>query len=750
MAKRMFSTSEKSDTGLVSEDSSIRDLDVAKQVGSWRVTVRAGAGIASVVFCINLGVLIWASTMDVKDGSATVFEEMKRITFWADLAINILSTLLLGASNNCTQLLAAPTRKDIDDAHAAGRWLDVGVSSMRNILAVSGWRKCLCACLFLSSIPLHLLYNSVIFSTLSASNYMAAIVTDDFFTGAAWNETRLQRVFEDSERADRLLTDPRDNVDNLTRLENEDCIRQYGLNSLQSSWKNVLLVSIANVTGPLIRPYFHHAEEKWDDLGWICGNQSTGVGYQDNGHNCNTAALLSHSTDWVIKDYLIEQQKITFKDGSVGYMGSDAGGPPYEASIKYCLAEPTEQHCTVQISTPLLGIVLLCNLVKVLCLAGILFVRGFYPLATVGDLISSCLSDPDSHTHGKGPLAAKDIPRHDSASYGKWLPKLVEGYRQIHVERSMSLLSRSHNQAMPAEESPATTEAFEKSNVAPIKWKKRVYRWHQASSTLSWVVCMTLSVLTWLTGLCLLVSSVKRYKRLYDQTYTLSSMWSSGVGNISTNNLIGSTGNGRSLLANVLLANTPQIIISFIYLFYNNCLTRMLLGQEYTDYARHRKPLRVSRPKGEQRSTYRLQLPYRYSVPLMTAMAVLHWLVARSIFLVEVNPYDYDGVVLIDKISACGYSTMAIVLSLMVSGVIILALLAVGARRLEPDMPLASSCSLAIAAACHTLWREEDAELLPLKYGVVIREDSNCEDGWEHACFSSKEVTPLVDGRLYI
>ncbi|THY03327.1 hypothetical protein D6D03_04508 [Aureobasidium pullulans] len=641
--------------------------------------------------------------MDVKDGSATVFEgsctEMKRITFWADLAINILSTLLLGASNNCTQLLAAPTRKDVDDAHAAGRWLDVGVSSMRNILAVSGWRKCLCACLFLSSIPLHLLYNSVIFSTLSASNYMAAIVTDDFFTGAAWNETRLQRVFEDSERADRLLTDLRDTVDNLTRLENEDCIRQYGLNSLQSSWKNVLLVSIANVTGPLIRPYFHHAEEKWDDLGWICGNQSTG-------------------------DYLIEQQKITFKDGSVGYMGSDAGGPPYEASIKYCLAEPTEQHCTVQISTPLLGIVLRCNFVKVLCLAGILFVRGFYPLATVGDLISSCLSDPDSHTHGKGPLAAKDIPRHDSASYGKWLGKLVEGYRQIHVEHSMSLLSRSHNQAMPAEESPATTEAFEKSYVAPIKWKKRVYRWYQASSTLSWAVCMTFSVLTWLTGLCLLVSSVKRYKRLYDQTYTLSSMWSSGVGNISTNNLIGSTGNGRSLLANVLLANTPQIIISFIYLFYNNCLTRMLLGQEYTDYARHRKPLRVSQKENNG--------------------------VARSIFLVEVNPYDYDGVVLIDKISACGYSTMAIVLSLMVSGVIILALLAVGARRLEPDMPLASSCSLAIAAACHTLGREEDAELLPLKYGVVTGEDSNCEDGWEHACFSSKEVTPLVDGQLYV
>jgi hypothetical protein len=92
--------------------------------------------------------------LTVSKGSCT---EMKRITFWVDLVINILSTLLLGASNNCTQLLVAPTRKDISDAHAVGRYLDVGVSSIRNILAVSRWRQWLCGGLFLSSIPLHLL-----------------------------------------------------------------------------------------------------------------------------------------------------------------------------------------------------------------------------------------------------------------------------------------------------------------------------------------------------------------------------------------------------------------------------------------------------------------------------------------------------------------------------------------------------------------------------------------------------------------
>jgi hypothetical protein len=205
-------------------------------------------------------------------------------------------------------------------------------------------------------------------------------------------------------------------------------------------------------------------------------------------------------------------------------------------------------------------------------------------------------------------------------------------------------------------------------------------------------------------------------------------------------------------MENVLLANTPQLAISFVYVLYNNCLTRLMLGREYSGYARQRKPLRVSTPEGEQRSTYRLQLPYRYSAPLMATMAtmaVLHWLVARSIFLVEVNVFDYDGNPMAEKVSACGYSSMAIVLSLFVSGVIILALLANGVRKLEPGMPLASSCSLAITAACHTPAGDEDAALLPLKYGVVIAEEPDSEINCEHACFSSKEATPLVDGHWY-
>jgi hypothetical protein len=578
---------------------------------------------------------------------------------------------------------------------------------------------------------------------------MAAIVTEDFLQGAAWNNSRFDRLADSEATGQRQLVRLQSKIDQLTRLENKDCIQAYGTNVLQSSWKNVLTVSDANFTGPLIITYYHRADLLTNDLGWVCGKQVSG-----QANNCNTKMMLSHSSDWTITDSETNQNETVITGSTTWFhwSGNHIMGPWFEASPKYCLAETARQHCTVQISTPLLSVVLLCNLIKVLCLSSALLVRNFYPMATVGDLISSCLSEPDPYTCGKGPIAAQDVRRSDAVRLvrlTKLLPTLLKDYRAIYFGRSTSLSYYTHSKILTVEDSPTAVDVVEKSVVKPTKWKKKEYRWYQTSSMSSWAVCMILCALAWFTGVYLLTRAIDHSENKNSQTYTLSRMWQDSVGTVSTDFLIGTGGRARSLMENVLLANTPQLAISFVYVLYNNCLTRMMLGREYSGYARHRKPLRVSIPEGEQRSTYRLQLPYRYSAPLMAAMAVLHWLVARSIFLVEINVFDYDGDAMAEKVSACGYSSMAIVLSLLVSGAVILSLLANGARKLEPSMPLASSCSLAITAACHTSPGDEDAALLPLKYGVVIAEEPGNESDCEHACFSSNEVTPLVDGRWY-
>ena len=59
--------------------------------------------------------------------------KMKRLDLGLHLLINILSTILLGASNYSMQCLTAPTRQDIDQAHHDNSWMDIGVPSVKNI-----------------------------------------------------------------------------------------------------------------------------------------------------------------------------------------------------------------------------------------------------------------------------------------------------------------------------------------------------------------------------------------------------------------------------------------------------------------------------------------------------------------------------------------------------------------------------------------------------------------------------------------
>lgn len=61
-------------------------------------------------------------------------------------------------------------------------------------------------------------------------------------------------------------------------------------------------------------------------------------------------------------------------------------------------------------------------------------------------------------------------------------------------------------------------------------------------------------------------------------------------------------------------------------------------------------------------------------------------------------------------------------------------------------MPLIGSCSAAISAACHPLQNDPDASLLPVMWGAVAVES---EDAVGHCCFSSLEVSPPVDGKVY-
>ena len=138
----------------------------AKSFRTWRsrrdILLKTICLIAGTVFLINfLATVImrakWGTEPDINTLSRGNCSKMSNINTGVHVVINILSTLLLGASNLCMQLLVAPTRSEIDKAHARFKWLNIGVPSIKNLRYIDRHRVRICLLLAFSSIPLHFL-----------------------------------------------------------------------------------------------------------------------------------------------------------------------------------------------------------------------------------------------------------------------------------------------------------------------------------------------------------------------------------------------------------------------------------------------------------------------------------------------------------------------------------------------------------------------------------------------------------------
>src|SRR5690606_31012584 len=109
-----------------------------KYLSGWRIGALCCAGWATVVLLINLACTIVGFIKFPYQGNGTSLlytgdcDRTKQISTILHIAINVMSTILLGGSNYCMQILSAPTRKEVDGRHKNGKWLDIGVHSMRN------------------------------------------------------------------------------------------------------------------------------------------------------------------------------------------------------------------------------------------------------------------------------------------------------------------------------------------------------------------------------------------------------------------------------------------------------------------------------------------------------------------------------------------------------------------------------------------------------------------------------------------
>lgn len=212
----------------------------------------------------------------------------------------------------------------------------------------------------------------------------------------------------------------------------------------------------------------------------------------------------------------------------------------------------------------------------------------------------------------------------------------------------------------------------------------------------------------------------------------------------------------------VIIANTPQLFLSLSYLLVNRLVTAVSVSREWAAFAMSRKGLRTTKPVGSQRSTYWLQVPYRFALPMMACSAVLHYITSQVLFFSEFRVYknnltlstlgeDTRRSALATTVSGLGYSDTAWLMLCISMAVLFFMIVVIGCLVCKSRLPPIRFCSAVISAACHRPDWDPEAHKKQLQWGEVtsLRFDGEGGEIIGHCCFTSDEVVRPEEGRLY-
>ena len=369
--------------------------------------------------CLVINILFSVLATTIKgapDGVGTLYEgdcgKVHNIDTWLHVALNGLATALIGASNYNMQCLSAPSRSEVDKAHLDGTSLDIGVPSIRNLRHISGRRMAVWMVLCISTVPLHLLWNSAIFSTFQDNNYLLVGVSTDALHDANLECPSLYKSLADEYHnvgsyanvACALYDSIRDSSTasvQMHRIEPEECIERYN-KTMQAEWSNLVVVFDASTSFTCSSCY-----------------NNTGLPNVTTFFESFIADSSPFSKRTTLSDCAIDSHA-----KSAGYWVSDFNSicSPTDRSAKlfsgeysiayrmeYCLASRAPQVCKLQFSLWIMIVVIFCNSAKLLAMIGTLTLIKEDHFITVGDAVSSFLVILDSNTVGSSSKAISQL-----------------------------------------------------------------------------------------------------------------------------------------------------------------------------------------------------------------------------------------------------------------------------------------------------------------------------------------------------
>ena len=361
---------------------------------------------------VNLLFLILACAfVHVSDGTGTLFKgdcaKGRTLDTGVHMVINGIATGLVGASNYTMQCLAAPSRSEVDKAHSKGIWLDIGVPSARNLRYISIYRTILWCVLVVSTLPVHLMWNSVVFSTLQNNTFMVIgasrnMLQDDQYhcRNGSFDITypvadssdfpSTSSIIDYSDIVCEIFNRARGSTEKtapLTRLDARECIEQYAT-EMQSKWSNVVVAiddtdldsrcEIGFVPSNITQLFAFSTPGVFWQMGEKCYDQSNPNDTMPTHLNQPYVTNWAKSqTTWSV------QRQLTLN-------------PQYP--IRYCLAMEGSKMCRLEFSLPILVVMTICNAVKLFAITCTLKIVTEDHFVTLGDAISSFLDAPDRTT----------------------------------------------------------------------------------------------------------------------------------------------------------------------------------------------------------------------------------------------------------------------------------------------------------------------------------------------------------------
>jgi hypothetical protein len=164
----------------------------------------------------------------------------------------------------------------------------------------------------------------------------------------------------------------------LTRLENKECIDAYATAFLTQR-RHLILVTDET---PNTEPYYY---------------DNVAATVEPSASSCAAASF-----EWICSGTSYSERlpcKGDFCTAEVGKLDPTAW-KPFGQKVAYCLSETVDQTCTLQFSVDLAVVVIIFNSIKALTLTIIFFMTKENPLMTMGDAVTSFMSNPDRTTEG--------------------------------------------------------------------------------------------------------------------------------------------------------------------------------------------------------------------------------------------------------------------------------------------------------------------------------------------------------------